>query len=190
MNDLENRLRSLDAIDARSAPSAATLRGMAAGRRRRRRQRRGLVVVAAAMVVLVAGTLTAWTLSDDADQQVTVGPSGDSTTIHTPDPGSANRTLGGLTGVDVQVTPSRDLADGQVVDVLISGLEHIPGAVIVLCAGDVTDATADTSCDLESGAHPGSGDLVQVTATAEQQVAVARTIRISRGSPATNETAP
>jgi len=188
VNDLETRLRSLDAIEARPTPTAGTLREQAAGRRRRRRRRQGLVVLAVTMVLLIAGTLAGLALSDDQSQQLTVGPSGDSTSVTTAAQSSSNRTLGGVAGVGVAVSPSHDLLDGQLVEVHISGLERLPAASVVMCAGDLTDATAASSCDFEAVANPATGESVQVVATAQMQVSVARTLRIARGSTETAST--
>jgi hypothetical protein len=180
MIELETRLRALADTEVRPPAPPGALREIVRGRRRRRR---GMVATAAtAVALLLIGTVWTRVVDDESSQQVTAGPKSGATSTSI-DPSA--RFLGGLTGVHVGVSPRVDLLDGQTVDVRVDGLDHVPGAHTVMCAGDVTEETAMTSCDLTSGPD-GSGGLAQLTAS-EQAVRVQRVIHITRGSPDPNQ---
>jgi hypothetical protein len=176
MSDLDTRLRALKQPALNQTPVLA-LRGRAA--RRRRHRRRLLQAGAAATTAIIVGAVTTWR---DGPDNVATGP-GPTPTIETP---VDQRTLGDVEGVEVTVEPRTGLSDGHLVTVSISGLEALPDASVVQCAGDVTEATAQQSCDLVAvqglDGEPGSG----VVATAEQTVALARTIHITNGAPDPN----
>lgn len=174
MSDLDTRLRALKRPTVHETP-LDELRDRAAVRHRRRRQLQAGVMLTAA---ISAGALYSWR---DRPNDVATGP-GPTTTIEAASP---QRTLGDVQGVEVRVEPQTGLLDGHLVTVTVSGLEALPGATVIQCAGDVTEATAQQSCDsvaVQGLGDPGSG----VVATPEQTVAVARTIHITGGSPDPN----
>lgn len=181
MTDLETRLRTLR-VDAHEGASPAELRRRATARARRRRRR----MIAATALVVVATTAAGAVVMltrDEPSGQITTGPG------TTPEPGtSPNRVIGDVDGVHVDVSPRTDLLDGDLVDVRIDGLENLPDAGIVQCAGDVTEDEAVTLCDLsgsavqaaDGGRVPSPATQVPV-ATEQQTVSIARTIHITRG---------
>lgn len=138
MTDLEERLRGLaTSVDPGPPTPVAELRARA---RRRRSRRRIGVIAAAVVVVLVVAAAGAVRSSDDTGQQVVAGP-----------PTSADhRSLGNAPGVSLEVSPATGLVDGQQVDVHIDGLAMLPGARLVMCRGDVEQATAPQLCDLNA----------------------------------------
>ena len=95
--------------------------------------------------------------------------------------------MGGVDGVTVTVEPRTGLRDGELVHVRIDGLSVLPGASVVQCAADVTDDTAlEIVRPRLSWKRPMDRLETRVEAMAEQTVAVARTIHITRGSPDPN----
>jgi hypothetical protein len=161
MTTLEERIRRMTPPPVPVTP-VADLQVRASRRRNRRRVVIGLCTVA--VLALVVGLLR--TSADDAS--VNVGP--------TPsDPTPTQRTIGDVTGVTVDVTPSTGLVDGQIVRVRIDGLDRLPGAQIAMCRGDVEDLAAATSCD--GSAIEVVGNLT-VQAFAEQDVVVSARLEL------------
>ncbi len=67
-----------------------------------------------------------WRDGSEPNSQVTVDADA-STTTAPPNADETVRTLGDVTGVTVEVTPSTGLRDGDLVEVTIDGLEKLPG---------------------------------------------------------------
>jgi hypothetical protein len=172
MTSLETRLRSLRQAGG-AAPSPAELRRWSAARSRRR-----LFTAAAVAVPFIAVALAVFVAAEKPADQLVAEPSSTTGTGN----GGPNRTLGDVTGVRVDVSPRTDLHDGDLVEVRIDGLEEIPDAQILLCAGDVQEADAAAACAYDSVEQPVTDQIGPVTATDEQVVSVPRIIRITRGS--------
>lgn len=161
MTDLEQRLRDLGAsLDPGEATSVADLRTRA--RRRRTRRRIGASGVLLVVVVLMAAVVRVG--GEDTGEEVVAGPPTSAPPVTTP----GQRSIGDVQGVSVEVTPATDLVDGQEVTVRIDGLEELPGAQLVMCRGDVEQATASTLCDvgvigLGMGVPAATNQVVQVS---------------------------
>ena len=182
MTPLETRLRALRNPPA-AGPPPGDLRDRAAGRRARRRRR--LVLSVVPVVAVVAGVL-AVAVPEESEERLVSGPGPVSVPV---DEAELNRVLGGVTGVSVVVSPHADLLDGDLVEVSIEGLEALPEAKILQCAGDVTGDDAAVSCSTNAVQRPGEpGGFVD--ATAHQVVSIARTIDVGRGSADPNQSRP
>lgn len=187
MTSLEHRLRSLR-DPATDVPPPEGLRRRAQWRQARRRRRRVAAVVA--LPFLILGAVAVRTLQEEPEEQLVSGPSTStaSTTFHG---GSTPvQALGDVRGVEVTVSPQTDLVDGALLSVRITGLEELPGAQILQCAGDVTAENAVSSCTANSVQRPDAESVTPVIAAERQVVSVARTIHITRGSDDGNEPLP
>jgi hypothetical protein len=170
MTDVETRLRSLR-YPVPDGPTAAEVRTRAARGRSRRRAAR-LALAVPLLAVAVGGAV--WALRDDPRGDVVAGPRRDDRSA------DAVRTLGGVEGVAVTVSPAHGLRDGDVVEVRIEGADHLPGATILLCAGDVTESDAASACDPQAVQRLGSDtDVAAAAVEGVQRVALSRVIRIS-----------
>lgn len=192
MTDLDARLRSLRATPLPDGPAASDLRRRAA-RRTHRRRVAALATAVPALLVVVLLAVTGLG-GDDPTEQVRTDPApaasdptSSTTTTVAPGP-EGTRVLGDVEGVTVEVTPRTDLRDGDLVTVRIEGLEQLPDAQLLLCAGDVTEDDAATSCG--SGAIQQSGTEGQVFVQPEQTVSVSRSIGITRGAIDPNRAEP
>jgi hypothetical protein len=179
MTDLEERLRGLRHPVA-DGPTASKLRDCAT---RRLRHRHVTVLAAAVIVVATAAAGLVWTsLSDAPGNQVAVRPDLDK------DLDEPTRTIGQVEGVTATVSPRDGIRDGDVVEVRIDGLDTLPDASILLCAGDVTASDAASACDPSSVLQPNSDAQHPVEAVeGTQNVSLARIIRIARGAPDPSE---
>jgi hypothetical protein len=92
--------------------------------------------------------------------------------------------------VTVEVSPRTGLTDGALVDVRIDGLAELPGAVILMCAGDIDAANASSSCDTSAIQRPDAEVSAPVPAEVSQIVSVARFLHISRDPTDPNRTEP
>jgi hypothetical protein len=206
MSDLDTRLRALGAPNAPpSAPPTppGELRRRAAGRRRRRH----VLLAVAAVVPVIAGIGVVLAVADDGPsrQQVVTdegtAPAPDAspaptttaaepatgTTPTLPPTPTGGRVIGALDGVALHASPTEGLSDGDLVEVRVDGLEAFPqGALLWVCAGDVTEADLLTACSA-SVQLPDPG-IEYAEAQPEQVVSVGRVIRITRGSPDPNTT--
>ncbi|HXH58209.1 neocarzinostatin apoprotein domain-containing protein [Iamia sp.] len=191
MTNIETRLKSLRTTPVADGPGSDDLRRRAA---RRARRRRVAVLAAAVPVLLVAIAVAANTFGDEPADRVRteLGPASTD-----PEPGSSstlpsgpegNRVLGGAEDVSVDVTPRTGLRDGDLVTVRVEGLDNLPDAVVLMCAGDVTADDASRSCT--TSAVEQAGVEGQVAASAEQTVSVSRTLQITRGSADLNQAEP
>jgi hypothetical protein len=180
MTDLETRLRSLRHTPG-DAPTALELRNRAT----RRRRHRHVSVLAVTVVGLAGAGLIAWVVqNDEPASRLTTGPRTDD------DAPDAGRSLGQVDGVTVNVAPRDGIGDGDVAEVHIEGLDGLPGASIVLCAGDVTESDAASACDPGSVQQPGTDAGLPVAAVeGTQRVSLARVIRITRPSGDPNQSA-
>ncbi len=183
MTDLEPRLHHLRQTPVPAGPGPAEVRTRA-DRRKARRHRRlalGAVPVVALLVVAAATALT----GNDRSESVVTGTDpittettiASTTTAAGPTTTSPRTTLGGLEGLTIDVTPTTDLRDGQLVTVEVGGIEKLTNPIIILCTGDVTQQTAARACDLtplELGGTSEGDDGFSDT----QQVAVRRIIRL------------
>ena len=113
------------------------------------------------------------TRPDDTKTDVIVGPA---TSVESP---TGQRSLGNVSGVTLSVSPSRDLHDGDLVEVHVQGLDQLPNATIVMCAGDVTEATAMSACDFGAVTEPSASQPGPVYAAAQKAVSVPRFIDIT-----------
>lgn len=183
MTDLETRIRDLRVeVEVPEGLSPAELRQHAAARGRRRVRSLAAVTV---LLMVGAATVVVTVLDDDPDvDQVTTGPDPSTGGAETP-----NITFGDVTGVVVNVSPREDLIDGQEVEVSIDGLENLPYARLVQCAGDTTAADTVASCDVDAVHDVGAG-ATQAAAEPHQTVSVSRTIHITRGSDEPNTPRP
>jgi hypothetical protein len=172
MTDVDERLRSLREVN-RDGPTPAELRNRAA--RRRTRRRLGALAVG---VIGVIGLGTVWTVRDeDAANLVTAGTTEDGASPE------SQRTIGTLQGVTVSVSPTTNLRDGDIVEVRIEGIAPVPGASILMCAGDVTGSDALAACDLASVHQSGIAPGLPVPALdGTQSVSLPRVIQITRPS--------
>jgi hypothetical protein len=184
MTDIETRLRGLAAPSLSEQPTPASIRARA--KRRTARRRKGLAIV---LIVAMGGAVLGIAQLGDGPEHLTAGP-GTTTPPPLTEPGPEQGTIGEVAGVTVSVTPHGDLVDGELVEITVEGLENLPGAVVTMCAGDVTGATAIGYCDLAAVQDPNSVEPGQVVAQPEQTVSVARTLNIGRGSPDPNVPVP
>jgi len=175
MIDLESRLRALRQV-GEPAASPVEIRRRAAVRRRRRHRR---WAAASVLLVVVAGIASFAASTRDGGDVVATGPTQTSTASAGP---ADNRVLGSVHDVTVTVEPQVDLRDGDLVTVSVTGLVNLPGAVILECVGDVSEANAMQSCDTAAVEKPAGPAIVPVSATDEQTVSIARTIHVNRGS--------
>jgi hypothetical protein len=179
MTDLETQLRSLR-YAVPDGPTAAELRARAARRRTRRR-----AALLAMPLLALAAVAAIRAVREDPAGDVVTGPTGDDDRSDGP-----VRTLGGVEGVAVTVTPAVRLRDGDVVDVRIEGVDRLPGATILLCAGDVTESDAASACDVEAVQRPESdAGLPTEAVEGGQRVALSRLIRVTRSSGAPSQPA-
>lgn len=134
-----------------------------------------LVVLA---IVLVVAAGVAWQDSETG-LPVMAGPT---TASAVPSSADDSRRLGGLDGVSAEVEPRVGLLDGDVVEVRVQGLVHLPGATILQCVGDVSEDNAAQVCDPSAVELPSGSSDVPIRAVAEQVVSVSRTIQVFGGS--------
>jgi hypothetical protein len=171
MTTLEERLRQM-APPPRPATPVADLQSRA---RKRHAQRWATAGIAALVVVVIAGGLVARRAESNP------GPTTDHPPATEPKASAgAQRTLGDVDGVTVEVSPSSGLANGQTIRVRIVGLGQIPGAQLAMCRGDVDDLSDMSQCEpwaLASISNPVYG----LQAFPEQEVVVASYLRL--GSP-------
>ena len=142
---------------------------------------------------LVVGAVLGATWVDQPSVTVLSGVATDAATSPpTPlrPPEAESRVIGDVSGVEVTVTPSTGLGDGDLVRVDIEELGNLPGAVLGQCTGDVTAESAVQACDFGAVVNPTSGESYQVKARGEQSVSVSRTIRIALGSSEDNTARP
>ena len=172
MNDLESRLRSLRDLPDSPAPTVVELRERA---RQNGRRRRITIVAAVVPIAAIVIGLIVWNQDEPLPEVRTVP-------VDTSVPNADNRSLGGVTGVSVTVTPNTGLRDGQLVEVRVSGLERLPSASLVMCAGDVTEQTAMSVCDIGAVHSPDAQSPTQPRAMAIQTVSVARFLNITHSS--------
>ncbi len=148
------------------------------------------MALGAVVSVAIAGIgVAVWRDGSEPRRQVTVDADASTTTTTPANEDEAVRMLGDVTGVTVNVTPSTGLRDGDLVEVTIDGLEKLPGAILGMCTGDVTEDDPLASCDLAAVQKPATEEFQQVAATARQQVSVSRFIHTAwDGDP--NESRP
>jgi hypothetical protein len=177
--DLEQRLEGLAAQlrPPTTPPSGAELR-TAAGRRRRRHRARAaaatllpLAVVVILLVVNATGTESGQEIVTDAP------PATEDAAPVTASPDQ--RSLGDVEGVTLEVTPRVGLRDGDIVEVRIDGLDRLPGARLVMCAGDVDETSVMVRCDLNAVQLSEGSEPSQVVAASSQLVPVQRFLSIS-----------
>lgn len=177
MNDLDTRLDALrddPALRPSTAhPSGDDLRARATVRRRRRHAFTAAAVLVP--IVLVAVVLVAVAREEPRTDVVTGPPT-------TAEPQAAQITMGDVIGVQVTVTPSRGLRDGDIVEVVVEGIENLPNAAIVMCAGDVNEQTAINACDFASTTRMDAVEPGNVLATGDDRVSVPRFIDITARS--------
>jgi hypothetical protein len=161
MTTLEERIRRMTPPPAPLTP-VADLRVRATRRRNRRR-----VVVGLCAVVVLAVLVGLLRVSAD-DASVNVGPPPS-------DPTPTQRTIGPVTGVTVEVSPSTGLVDGQTVRVRIDGLELMGAAQLGMCRGDVTDLLDQGSCSQTALQVVGGSTS---TAAADQELVVSSVLRL------------
>lgn len=183
MNDLDDRLASLRHHPQPDRADAGAIHRRAEHRIRRRRTALG----AAAVLAVVAGAVGVLALDRRDAERIETTPvdrpaavDGAPAPPPSPDPPGPTRTLGDGAGVTVEVTPRTDLTDGALVDVRIEGVAALPGALILMCAGDIDAENAASSCDTTAVQRPDADVNAQVTAEAMQTVSVARFIHIPR----------
>jgi Neocarzinostatin family len=184
MTDIESRLRALAERSLPEHPTPDELRGRVARRRRRRRR---MALGAVASVAIAGISLAMWRDGSEPRQQVSVDADASTTTTTPANEDEEVRTLGGVTGVTVDVTPSTGLRDGDLVEVTIEGLDELPEAFLGMCSGDVTASDPLASCDLGAVQNPATKEFQQVAATANQQVSVSRVLHTAGGGES-NET--
>ena len=186
MEEIEDRLRSLGHPPS-DAPSPDEIRRRVGRRRTGRRRTAG----GAAALALVVGAVAAIVVvdRDGAEDLVTTGPeptaTGSSTSVTRTTASTTttsmtldSRTIGAVEDVQMSVAPQTDLVDGEVVEVVVDGLENLPDAFYVQCAGDVTADQAIRSCDINAVQQP--PEVGQVAAELQKQVSVARFIDVAR----------
>jgi hypothetical protein len=161
MTTLEERIRRMTPPSVPVTP-VADIQARAAKRRIRRRVVVGLCTVA--VLAVVVGLLRV--SADEAGVNVGPPPS---------DPAPTQRTIGDVTGVTVEVTPSTWLVDGQTVRVSIDGLHRLPAAQLGMCRGDVTDLLDQSSCSQTALQSVGASTL---TAAADQELVVSSVLRL------------
>ena len=187
MTPLETRLRSLRQ-PGRDGP---VLTPVELRRRSAVRGRRRLFTAVAIAVPFIAVGLAVFVAAKDPSERMAdrpgsgphgAGPGSGPATTFTPRHKAWHRSLGDVTGVQVTVSPSTGLRDGDQIEVRIGGLERLPGAQFFLCAGDVVAETASTSCTTTAVDRPWRQPPTPVDATPGQVVTVSRFIHIARGS--------
>lgn len=199
MTDLDSRLHALRHEPQPHGAGPSELRRRAARRMRRRHR----TTLAAVVPILVLAAIVGVALLDDepagqvrtgpgpssrdASSSTSVDPSG-STAPRTDPPGgeAGQRSLGGVDGVTVEVSPRTDLRDGDLVDVRIEGLEQMPAASILMCRGDITEDNAASACDTTAVQPATGGDGTLVPATEVQNVSLGRTLAVAVDSPDPN----
>lgn len=173
MTGLDTRLHELGQLPVPPGPPVDELRRRAG---RRRRQRR-LVALASVLPVLALVVGVAVAATDEEEPEVQTVP------VDPSPPPTENRTFGNVSGVSLTVTPSAELRDGDLVQVRVEGLSAIPGAVLVMCAGDVDANNATAACDFSAIPQPGVDGPAQVAAADVQTVSVSRILHLTHGSP-------
>jgi hypothetical protein len=185
VNNLDGRLHALATAqpDAEDLPArAAAVRARGLDRRTRVRRRRSLAVAVPAVLAVVA--LGAVALRDQPVQQsVETGP--DTAPAPSTTAVARSTTFGEVDGLVLTASPTNGLHDGDLLFVRIEGLDQLTNPLLLMCAGDVTPATALDDCDLRSlervDTGPAAGPHERMT------VSVRRELRLARGAADPND---
>jgi hypothetical protein len=185
MTDLEDRLGALRDDPTLRAPLASPSVGELRARAGQRRRRRHLVIGATAIVPIALLAVSLAVVARDEHTDVVTGPPPTEAEGET-----AQIVMGDVIGVTLRVTPDTGLRDGDIVDVKVDGLEQLPNAAIVMCAGDVTAETAINACDFASATRTDALEPGNTLATGNDRVSVPRFIDITRDAADPNVAEP